>query len=510
MFAIDGVPREIDPVALDQIFTFWTTLPGRTAFKDIQELPPGHFLRLSKGAMHIERYWEMPFTPPEEHRSGSFDDVCQELRGLILDAVRIRLRADVPVGCYLSGGLDSSGITTLVKKNFNNELRTFGIRFEESEFDEGTYQQYMASTLGTEHTELMATNAEIGKEFGKVLRHCEKPILRTSPAPLHLLSRTVRSNGYKVVLTGEGADEIFGGYNIFREAKVRRFWAKQPGSASRPLLIGRLYPYIFKENPRARYFVQSFFGKDIGNTDDPFYSHTIRWQNTVRIKSFFSDQLRQEIGAYSCQDELRQSLPRDFSQWDYLAKAQYLESVLFLSTYLLSSQGDRVAMSHGVEIRPPFLDHRIIEFMGRVPAKWKIKGLNEKYILKSVFQDILPQRIIDRPKQPYRAPISKSLLTATGSKSADLLMEPALKDSGLFDAEKVRRLVQKVNTTGHASEMDNMALAGIASTQLVYDQFVQNVPPETEQSYTHSGLLIDKRSSREGVPAVGTARGQGN
>ena len=259
IFADEGVPREMDLIALDQIFTVWTTLPGRTAFKGIQELPPGHFLRLSPGTIKIERYWELPFSPPGEQRNDSFDEVCQELRDLILDAVRIRLRADVPVGCYLSGGLDSSGITTLVKKNFNHELRTFGIRFEEPEFDEGEYQRYMASYLGTDHTELIATNDEISKVFSEVLRHCEKPILRTSPAPLHLLSRTVRDNGYKVVLTGEGADEIFGGYNIFREAKVRRFWARQPGSAVRPLLIGRLYPYIFQNNSTGTSFRAVFF-----------------------------------------------------------------------------------------------------------------------------------------------------------------------------------------------------------------------------------------------------------
>jgi len=169
------------------------------------------------------KYWELPFIGPDRWLQHSEEELTEEAGELIRDAVRIRLRADVPVGCYLSGGLDSSGITALVKTEFNHSLRTFGVRFEEKAFDEGEFQKRLVSFLDCDHRELVAVNAEIGASFSDVLRHTERPLLRTAPALLYLLSGLVRDNGFKVVLTGEGADEVFGGYNIFREVKARAF-----------------------------------------------------------------------------------------------------------------------------------------------------------------------------------------------------------------------------------------------------------------------------------------------
>ena len=251
IFMEEKIPREIDPIAIDQIFTFWSTLPNRTIFKGINELSPGHFLKASQDNVTIKKYWDIPFRPPEEQLNWTRDDVCQEIKELLKDAVRIRLRADVPVGCYLSGGLDSSGVTALVLRNFNSEVRTFGICFEEEIFDESDHQRLMVSFLNANHRALLATNEKIGASFPDVIWHCEKPMLRTAPVPLFLLSQLVNQNGIKVVITGEGADEVFGGYNIFREAKVRRFWSEQPESKIRASLIGRLYPYIF-DNPSNR------------------------------------------------------------------------------------------------------------------------------------------------------------------------------------------------------------------------------------------------------------------
>jgi asparagine synthase (glutamine-hydrolysing) len=389
---------------------------------------------------------------------------------LLDDAIRIRLRADVPIGCYLSGGLDSSGITSLVKNKFNNRLRTFGIRFEQGEFDEGKYQEGMVDVLKTDHTNLQVTNENIGAVFPDVIWHCEKPLLRTAPAPLFMLSKTVRDNGFKVVLTGEGADEVFGGYNIFRETLVRKFWARQPASRLRPLLIGKLYPYIFNE-PRLKHTLQAFFAKGMENTEDPIYSHLIRWENTSRAKVFFSDDLQAAIGRYSGYEELKANLPETFDRWDPLSKAQFLEMQLFMSNYLLSSQGDRVAMAHSVEIRLPYLDYRIIEFMGRIPPKLKIRGLKEKDILKKVFRGVLPEVILNRPKHPYRAPIQQSLLNGSGDGSADLLSPDSLAAAGLFDGIRVEKLLSKLRKTNHASEVEGMALAGILSTQILFQEF---------------------------------------
>ncbi len=496
IFMAAEVERVIDALALDQIFTFWTTLPGRTLFKDIYELQPGHYLKLSGGKIAVRKYWDLPFSRPDEQLTWPTEEIENGLKELIHDAVRIRLRADVPVACYLSGGLDSSGITTVAKKNFNNRLRTFGIRFDEGDFDEGEFQQYMAGFLQTDHIGIQATNEKIGEHFRTVLWHCEKALLRTAPVPLFLLSRFVADNGFKVVLTGEGADEIFAGYNVFREAKIRRFWASQPGSKSRPLLVARLYPYIFKNNPRPKFFLQSFFGAGLERTDDPLYSHAIRWQNTSKIKIFFSQELKEKIGAYSCLDDLQKNLPEAYGTWDALAQAQYLESIIFLSTYLLSSQGDRVSMGNGVEVRPPYLDHRIIEFMGRVPAKLKIRGLNEKYLLKKVFEEIVPKKIVGRPKHPYRAPIRESLLHASALHREIFLSGAAISDAGLFDPAKVKVLLNKLDSVKQVSEVEGMALAGILSSQIIYDRFIANFSLELLIP-TGPDVVFDRRSGRD-------------
>ncbi|NIR65994.1 MAG: asparagine synthetase B, partial [Aliifodinibius sp.] len=150
--------------------------------------------------------------------------------------------------------------------------------------------------------------------------HAEKPVLRKAPIPLYLLSEFVRQNDRKVVLTGEGADEVFGGYNIFREAKVRRFWAKQPDSQFRPLLLKKLYPYIFK-NTSSHRMLALFFGRGLTDVENPLYSHQLRWSNSGRNKSYFSDKLKDAIGEYDPMEELQKHLPAGFHQWDYFEKA---------------------------------------------------------------------------------------------------------------------------------------------------------------------------------------------
>ncbi|NQT24764.1 asparagine synthase (glutamine-hydrolyzing) [candidate division KSB1 bacterium] len=470
----DQVKREIDPIALEQIFTFWTTLDGSTAFKDIRELPPGHCLTAADGKVIERKYWEIPFYPESKLINWPAKNISREIEELLYDSIRLRLRSDVPVGTYLSGGLDSSIVTMLVKKHFNPNVQTFGIRFDEPEYDEGEYQKKMVAFLNVHHHEVITSNAKIAEALPGVILHCEKPLLRTAPVPLYLLSEKVNKVGLKVVLTGEGADEVFGGYNIFREAKVRRFWARQPNSQMRPLLISRLYPYIFND-PRQRLMMQSFFAQGLEDTNDPFYSHRIRWNNAEKIKTFFSDDLKHTIGRYDGTVLLRESLPADYEKWNGLSKAQYLEMKLFMSNYLLAQQGDRVAMAHSLEIRLPFLDHRILEFMGKVPPKWKIRGLTEKYILRKTYENELPGDIVHREKHPYRAPVKQSLLHEKSSGYVkDMLSESTLKKASLFDPGKVAKLIAKLEKTDRPTEIDNMALVGILSSQLLHRQFVEN------------------------------------
>ena len=190
---------------------------------------------------------------------------------------------------------------------------------------------------------------------------------------------------------------------------------------------------------------------------------------------------------------MKSILPKDFNSWDYVYKAQYLEIITFMSGYLLSSQGDRMAMSNSVELRVPYLDHRIIEYMATVPSRFKIRGLNEKYLLKKVFKDLLPSRITNRPKNPYRAPIRNSFLNNKFLDIQSLLSEKEIDEAGIFNSAKVNMLLKKADKSEKLSELDNMALAGIISTQFLHNDFIKYKKLDVPDNYRFN-TFIDKRN----------------
>jgi asparagine synthase (glutamine-hydrolysing) len=500
LLAVSGT-RELDMEALSQVFVFWTTLSGRSVFRGIQELPPGHFMLVNNnGPARPERYWSIPFHSTTDLAGLSFADAAEELRELLKDAVKLRLRSDVPVGAYLSGGLDSSITSMLISRNFDTHLKTFSMGFQEDAFDETSFQEELIRFLGVDHRQVMIDNQQIRKCFPETVWHCEKPLLRTAPVPLFILSDLVRREGYKVVLCGEGADEIFGGYNIFKEAKVRNFWGKQPGSTSRPLLLERLYPYIFKNPSRGRHFLQNFFASGPEDLQDPFFSHAVRWGNSRKNLQFFSDESLAALSGYNPMEEMAGWLPRNFYSRDLVSRAQVLEMEIFLANYLLSSQGDRVAMANSVELRHPFLDFRVIDFSFRIPAKWKIRGLNEKYILKQAFKGLIPERITKRAKQPYRAPIRELFSPGAPNDYVDeMLSENYLKKSGYFNADKVSRLYAKFRKSGDgfSSEFQNMALIGVLSTQILHRQFVEGFSPRAVERVQLDKVIRRTESSMQ-------------
>lgn len=473
ILANPGVKREIDLQSLDQIFTFWVTLPPRTAFKDILQLPPGHSLTLKEGRVSVRQYWEPKYVSKEELTLDSPREKAEELLALMEDAARIRLRSDVPVGAYLSGGIDSTFTTALITRFAQDRLRTFSVAFEDSTFDESFYQNEASAFLHTQHSEIRCSAEDIGAIFPDVIWHTEQPVLRTAPAPLYLLSRLVRESGFKVVLTGEGADEILGGYDIFKEAKIRHFWGRDTNSRFRPMLLRRLYPYMenIKRQPEA--YLRSFFHVTHEDLVNPFFSHLPRWELTSRAKMFFSDAVKAELQTRDSLAELQQELPSCYPRWPAFCQAQYLETTYLLPGYILSSQGDRMAMAHSVEGRYPFLDHRVNEFAAKLHPSLKMRVLNEKYLLKEAARGKVPVSILKRSKQPYRAPDGMSFF---GKKPldyvAELLSPDALKRNGLFHASAVTKLVAKFKSGCTPGTKDNMALVGILSTQLLAHEFL--------------------------------------
>jgi asparagine synthase (glutamine-hydrolysing) len=474
------VKRELDLQALDQVLTFWCTVPPRTIFQGVSELPPGHWLTVRGGAVSVRRYWYPTYQEAEGSRTER--EYAEELRALLVDAVRLRmLRSDVPVGAYVSGGIDSTVIAALIRKHTDVPLKTFSVAFEEREFDESSFQRRVVDHLGiSDHHEALCRPADIGESFPDVVWHSEQPLVRTAPTPLFMLSRLVREQGYKVVLTGEGSDEVLGGYDIFKEAKVRRFCASQPASSWRPRLLKRLYPYMPALQNQSPAYLQAFFQTRSADLANPFFSHLPRWQLTSRIKLLLSDSVKTQLRGYSATDELSATIPAEFAGWTPFAQSQFIETTGLLPGYILSSQGDRVQMANSVEGRCPFLDYRIAEFAGRLPPRVKMRVLNEKYILKQASADLIPEFLRTRPKQPYRATDVPSFFDVSKRKARfpyvdDLLSPDSVRRAGLFNADAVAKLVEKAKAGEIVGTRDGMALVAILSAQLVTTQFCESL-----------------------------------
>jgi asparagine synthase (glutamine-hydrolysing) len=472
LFACPEVPRELDLEGLDEIFTFWTTLPSHTAFRNIRQLPPGHSMVVENEKIRVSQYWKLSLAPEEDRSDGREQSLTDELLSLLVDATKIRLRSDVPVGAYLSGGIDSTLITALAKQAVGDRLRTFSVRFDDAEFDESSFQSEASEFLETQHSFVNCTQADIAAQFPDVIRHTEQPILRTAPAPLFALSGLVRSSGYKVVLTGEGADEVLGGYDIFKEAKIRRFWAQQPTSKWRPLLLKRLYPYMDAIQRQSPAYLKSFFQITPETLASPFFSHLPRWKLTTKLKMFFSDDVRAKTRPQNAMGALERLLPEGFGNLHYFNQAEFLEASLLLPGYILSSQGDRMAMAHSVEGRYPFLDYRVVEFGAKLPPRLKMKVLDQKHLLKRASVGLIPESIRRRHKQPYRAPDGASFFGVRRDYVEELLSPEQLKRDGIFDAKAVCKLVQKFQNGGQTSVGDNMAAVGILSTGILLNCFV--------------------------------------
>jgi asparagine synthase (glutamine-hydrolysing) len=483
LLASGELPRALDPAGLDEVFTFWAARPPRTPFRGIQTLEPGCCARWRDGRLTLRRWYTLAFENPAVERAGALDQLDELMRL----SVRRRLLADVPVGGYLSGGLDSSAVCVLATMQSTAELRTFSVAFADPRFDESAHQQAVASAVKSHHAVQHIGPEEIARVFPEVVRHTETPLVRTAPAPLYLLSRLARERGIKVVLSGEGADELFYGYDLFKETVVRQFCLRQPGSSSRPRLFDRLYPYL-APGARAGDFWRRFF-LEAGTPDDPLFSHLPRFRLTGWIKEFYSEEFRAGLGGFDALGELRDALPPAFNRWSTLARAAYLEMVTLLSPYLLASQGDRMAMAHGVEARVPYLDHRLYEFAAALPDRSKLRGLREKEILRRWAASVLPSSAAQRTKQPYRAPDVPAFFEGRPPEYvAELLDDAALKQSGVFDPAAVRGLVRRCRS-GHATGVrEGQALVAILSTELWQREFLAapsvDVPEHVPEAYS--------------------------
>ena len=477
--AAPGIPRALDPVGLAETFTFWTVVPPQSVFRGVTELEPGHVRTLSPEGTRDRAFWTPSYPVGARGAfTGSLDEATERVRGALEQSVRLRMtRSDVPVGSYLSGGLDSSIVAALGRRVSGARFHTFSIRFEDAEYDETAYQRELTRLIETDHHEVVVRRADIAASFPDVVTHAERPLLRTAPAPLFILSRLVRETGIKVVLTGEGADEMFAGYDLFREGKVRRFWGRQPGSKLRPRLLHTLYPYLARSPVAQQAMAEVFFGRGRERWRSPGFAHEIRWQAAAALQRLFHPDVRNAAAPVDVVERLLGSLPVDFPRWSFLAQDQLLEVRTLLSGYLLSSQGDRMLMAHSVEGRFPFLDVDVVALADSLPASYKLRLLDEKHVLKRAAAGLVPASIVRRKKQPYRAPDALSFAGPGAPEWVGEALSPgALKEAAVFHPAAVDQLWRKCRTRGGAGQFsiaDNMALVGVLSTQLLFSSLVR-------------------------------------
>jgi len=469
LLATGEVDRTLDPEGLDEVFTFWAARAPRTPFRGIRALEPGCCARWQDGRLAVRRYYAFDCSEAASEPADALD----ALDDLLRSAVRLRLQADVPVGGYLSGGIDSSIVCALAAAGSPQALRTFSVTFDDPTLDESGYQQAVAAEVRSRHAVQRIGRGDIARVFPDVVRHTETPLVRTAPAPLYLLSRVVREQGIKVVLTGEGSDEVFLGYDLFKEAIIRLLCWRRPESRWPPRLLDGLYPGIAPGTGKGDFWRGYFLSA--GAPDDPLFSHLPRFQLTARIKDFYSAEFRAGLGRFDPLAELRAKLPAGFTTWSPLTRAAYLEMTTLLSSYLLSSQGDRMAMAHGVEARVPYLDHRLFEFAAALPARSKLRGLREKDILRRWGDStgLVPPAVTRRRKQPYRAPDVPAFFDGRPPEYVEALLDPAsLARTGVFNPQAVAGLVRRWRAGRAEGFRESQALVAILSTELWHREFL--------------------------------------
>lgn len=467
---IPGYTRTFNPQQLFIHGLLWNTCGNSTVYNNINSLPGGTYAVFKNGDMvENKRYYELGSSC--KINNISYNEAEESFKSLLDDAVKLRLRSDVPVGAYLSGGIDSSVILNLVSQHNKKTYKTFSVAFADKEYDESTYQLEMAKKINSEHHAIEITYDKVNDAFPEAIYHTERPVFRTAPTPLFLLSKLVREEDIKVVLTGEGADEILWGYDSYKEVRLLEFWSKYPDSALRPILIKKLYPHLNHYKDEQQYgMMKMFYEEFIGDISNELASGNIRVNNNKILQNYFDKSLNIKFDFANVLNEYGRDFPGNFKNFTSLQKNQFLEMRSLLAGYLLSSQGDRMSMSHSVEGRYPFLDHRVIDFLFTINEDHKLHGFNQKYLLKQSFKKDIPQSIINRPKRPYMSPDLRSFIR--NGKLTEMahffLNEDIIKDYQLFNPKWVNRFLKKFENgiPDNIGYRDNMIITFILSTQI--------------------------------------------
>jgi asparagine synthase (glutamine-hydrolysing) len=418
--------------------------PARTAFEGVRAVPPGHCLIADPDGLRLAPYWDIAYPPADAApQARSEEDWVEGFRVRLDEAVRLRLRADVPVACYLSGGLDSAAILGLAARHRSDRVQAFTLRFDQPDYDEGAIAEEMAACAGADYRPVAVTAEDLADHFSDAVFHAEASCTNVHGAGKYLLSRAVRNAGFKVVLTGEGADEVLAGYPHFRLDLLLRKAAGKPSEQDQ-----RDFEALYGANkvswgfllPRSPATSPSRLASLLGFL--PAWLHQFVNERESRLLPYRAEFFR----VYDRGDPSRQLLAdldvAALAGQAPLHQALYLWAKTMLPNYILATLGDRMEMAHSVEGRLPFLDHEVGEFLQGVPPELMIRGTTEKYLLREAVRDLVTPTLYRRQKHPFLAPPP---LLRPGSRFFELLRDTVNGSAAaavpFFDAPAVRRVI---------------------------------------------------------------------
>ena len=487
LFAHPDVKREFDSAGLyHQLMQ--TMVPGTTAFAGVHQIKPGHALTIRRrdGKLEIEdrRYWDMPF--PEESARGEPADEQEYIEGVrerLIEAVQLRMEADVPVGCYLSGGIDSCSIVGMAAASTQGSVRAYTIGFDNAEYDETAIAREMAEAVNAEHDVMLLEADHLYDHFEETLWHTERTIYNTLGVAKLLMSRHVNETGYKVVMTGEGSDELFGGYPAFRRdmflhgldhlaPEERAEWEAMLAESNK-LFSGAMLAEEMLDDPALT--------ARVGFTPSCLQP----WlASSKRVPGLLQADHRAALAGYQPGAAIAETLDADSLAGRHpLDKAQYVWIKTMLEGQILTWGGDRVDMANAMEARPPFLDHHLAEYAAQLPPSMRIHGRTEKYVLREAMKGLLPETLYKREKFAFMAPPAHTdpkKWKAMRALADKYLNADAVREAGLLDhagVEAIFRLHEAADTTAATQTQLDAVINHMIGVQALYHHFVASDIP---------------------------------
>lgn len=423
------VTREINPHALDSYLSFGYVVDPLAIFQNIHKLPPGHFLEFAGGRIGIREYWDFTYDAETIDETKSEEDYLEELRRLLDEAVRVRMIADVPLGAFLSGGVDSSAVVGLMSKHSEQPVKTFSIGFEEDSYNELKYARIAAEHFKTDHHEFIVT-PDVCSVVDELVWHFDEPFADSSAIPTYVVSKLAREH-VTVALSGDGGDELFAGYTRYGVDTKRRGFARLP----RFLRAGAMQPL-------SRRLPHGAWGRNyLHNVAlDPLerYVDSVSVFTSLNKHSLYTNEFQRELSRAS-----ESSAAKIFGRFAaHVDTGAPLDNLLYLDskTYLpgdILTKVDRMSMAVSLETRVPLLDHKLIDFVTRIPASMKMRGATTKHIFKRAINDLVPQALLNRPKQGFGVPVQQWINQELRSYIRDVLRDEKTRGRGHFNKRYV-------------------------------------------------------------------------